>query len=204
VAFALKMIEEGQDQGRVEIRQHKAFGCLAHVLLGKLEEQAKAITVGGHGLWTRVPLSDQPLQKIFLQERGKTGGLTWKPSGRCRTRRARIPSLNGSFGTIRRECLDRTLFRTATDLELKLLEFQRYYHGHRAHAGLKGRMPDPSPAAGGARASVGSYRWAAALSRALSDADGGVRVCVRRKGQATSKVAMCVDRSSGAVCSVPE
>jgi hypothetical protein len=55
--------------------------------------------------------------------------------------------------------LDRTLFWTATDLELKLLEFQRYYNGHRAHAGLKGRTPDPSPAAGGARASVGSYRW---------------------------------------------
>jgi hypothetical protein len=48
-----------------------------------------------------------------------------------------------------------------------LLETQYYgcwvvdlYNGHRAHAGLKGRTPDPSSAAaGGARASVGSYRW---------------------------------------------
>ena len=48
------------------------------------------------------------------------------------------PFVERLIGTIRRECLDRTLFWTATDLELKLLEFQRYYNGHRAHAGLKG------------------------------------------------------------------
>jgi hypothetical protein len=29
-----------------------------------------------------------------------------------------------------------TLFWTAADLERKLLDFQRYYNGHRAHAGL--------------------------------------------------------------------
>jgi putative transposase len=69
------------------------------------------------------------------------------------------PFVERLIGTIRRECLDRTLFWTATDLELKLLEFQRYYNGYRAHAGLKGRTPDSSPAAGGSRASVGSYRW---------------------------------------------
>src|SRR3984893_293857 len=62
-------------------------------------------------------------------------------------------------GSIRRECLDHTLFWTAADLEMKLLEFQSYYNGHRAHAGLEGRTPEPSPTAGGARASVGSYRW---------------------------------------------
>ena len=69
------------------------------------------------------------------------------------------PFVERLIGTIRRECLDRTLFWTATDLELKLLEFQRYYNGYRAHAGLKGRTPDPSPAEGVARASVRSYRW---------------------------------------------
>ena len=67
------------------------------------------------------------------------------------------PFVERLIGTIRRECLDRTFFWTATDLELKLFEFQRYYNGHRAHAGLKGRTPDP--AAGVARASVRSYRW---------------------------------------------
>jgi putative transposase len=55
------------------------------------------------------------------------------------------PFVERLIGTIRRECLDRTLFWTAADLELKLLDFQRYYNGHRAHAGLNGRTPEPSP-----------------------------------------------------------
>jgi transposase InsO family protein len=69
------------------------------------------------------------------------------------------PFVERLIGTIRRECLDRTLFWTAADLEMKLLEFQRYYNGHRAHAGLKGRTPEPNAAPSGARASVRSYRW---------------------------------------------
>jgi putative transposase len=36
------------------------------------------------------------------------------------------PFVERLIGTIRRERLDRTLFWTATDLELKLLDFQRY------------------------------------------------------------------------------
>jgi hypothetical protein len=40
--------------------------------------------------------------------------------------------------TIRHECLDRALFWTAADLELKLREFQRYLNGHRTHAGWAG------------------------------------------------------------------
>jgi putative transposase len=48
------------------------------------------------------------------------------------------PFVERLIGTIRRECLDRTLFWTAADLETKLLDFQRYYNGHRTHAGLDG------------------------------------------------------------------
>jgi hypothetical protein len=55
--------------------------------------------------------------------------------------------------------LDRTLFWTAADLEMKLLEFQRYYNGHRAHAGLDGRTPGPSADPSCARASLSMYRW---------------------------------------------
>ena len=58
------------------------------------------------------------------------------------------PFVERLIGTIRRECLDRTLFWTAADLEMKLLEFQGYYNGHRAHAGLEGRTPEPRQAAG--------------------------------------------------------
>ncbi len=69
------------------------------------------------------------------------------------------PFVERLIGTVRRECLDRTLFWTAADLEMKLLDFQRYYNGHRAHAGLDGRTPDPSTDRGWARAGVSSYRW---------------------------------------------
>jgi transposase InsO family protein len=69
------------------------------------------------------------------------------------------PFVERLIGTIRRECLDRTLFWTAADLEMKLFEFQRYYNCHRTHAGLDGRTPEPSPDAGCLRASVRAYRW---------------------------------------------
>ena len=48
------------------------------------------------------------------------------------------PFVERLIGTIRRECLDRTLFWTVADLELRLLDFQQYYNGHRAHAALDG------------------------------------------------------------------
>jgi putative transposase len=53
------------------------------------------------------------------------------------------PFVERLIGTIRRECLDRTLFWTIADLESKLFDFQRYYNGHRTHAGLNGRTPEP-------------------------------------------------------------
>jgi len=69
------------------------------------------------------------------------------------------PFVERVIGTIRRECLDRSLFWTAADLETKLLDFQRYCNGHRSHAGLDGRTPEPSTDPGGGRANVSSYRW---------------------------------------------
>src|SRR5215510_9971169 len=63
------------------------------------------------------------------------------------------------IGTIRRECLDRTLFWTSGDLEMKLLDFQRYYNGHRTHAGPGGRTPDSSSEPGRVRANLSLYRW---------------------------------------------
>src|SRR5713101_917349 len=69
------------------------------------------------------------------------------------------PFVERLIGTIRRECLDRTLFWTAADLEVKLLDFQRYFNGHRAHAGLSGLTPEPRTDEDSARASVSRYRW---------------------------------------------
>jgi hypothetical protein len=64
------------------------------------------------------------------------------------------PFVERLIGTIRRECLDRTLCWTAADLEMKLLDFQRYYNGHRTHAGLDGRQNRALSRAVPARVSV--------------------------------------------------
>jgi hypothetical protein len=69
------------------------------------------------------------------------------------------PFVERLIGTIRRACLDRTLLWTAADLETKLLDFHRYDNGHRTHAGLDGRPPEPSTDAGCGRANGRSYRW---------------------------------------------
>jgi hypothetical protein len=68
------------------------------------------------------------------------------------------PFVERLIGTIRRECLDRTLFWTTADLEMKLLDFQRYYNGHRTHGGLGGRPPDSSsgPGSGAGRSESNS------------------------------------------------
>ena len=67
------------------------------------------------------------------------------------------PFVERLIGTIRREYLDRILFWTTADLEAKLIDFQHYYNGHRTHAGLEGRLPEP----GGTASPTGldSYRW---------------------------------------------
>ena len=45
-------------------------------------------------------------------------------------------------GTVRREYLDRVLFRNASDLKRKLREYRNYCNGQRVHASLDGRTPD--------------------------------------------------------------
>jgi hypothetical protein len=52
--------------------------------------------------------------------------------------------------------LDRLLFWTATDLEMKLIAFRDYYSGYRSHAGLQGETPIATPESRGA--DVKSYR----------------------------------------------
>jgi transposase InsO family protein len=68
------------------------------------------------------------------------------------------PFVERLIGTIRRELLDRTLFWTTADLEAKLIDFQHYYNARRTHAGLEGRLPEPSADAS-APIDLGSYRW---------------------------------------------
>jgi len=69
------------------------------------------------------------------------------------------PFVERLIGTIRRECLDRTLFWTAADLQGKLLDFQRYFNRYRTHAGLGGLTPEAPTGEDGTLASVSKYRW---------------------------------------------
>jgi putative transposase len=49
------------------------------------------------------------------------------------------PFVERLIGTLRRECLDRTLFWTTADLESKLLDFKTYFNHHRTHSARAGR-----------------------------------------------------------------
>ena len=51
------------------------------------------------------------------------------------------PFVERLIGTVRRECLDQTLFWNARDLERKLVDFQTCYNRHRAHRSLRGVTP---------------------------------------------------------------
>jgi len=67
------------------------------------------------------------------------------------------PFIERLIGTIRRECLDHTMFWTAADLEAKLRDFQEYFNAYRTHTGLGGQLPEPN----GKMPQVGfeSYQW---------------------------------------------
>ena len=67
------------------------------------------------------------------------------------------PFIERLIGTIRRECLDRMLFWTAPDLEMKLTAFKEYYNEYRTHAGRHGQTPIEMPTS--KRIDFSSYRW---------------------------------------------
>ena len=67
------------------------------------------------------------------------------------------PFIERLIGTIRRESLDRLLFWTGTDLEMKLIAFQDYFNTHRSHAALKGQTPIETHESKGV--DFKSYRW---------------------------------------------
>ena len=51
------------------------------------------------------------------------------------------PFVERLIGTVRRECLDKTLFWTERDLERKLADFKDYYNRYRTHDSLGGTTP---------------------------------------------------------------
>jgi hypothetical protein len=98
---------------------------------------------------------ESSMSAISLSRSPQRGHVrTWQPTLRC------INSAHSlSIANSKLICKQRTLFWTAADLEMKLLDFQRYYNGHRTHAGLDGRTPESRTEPACVRASVGSYRW---------------------------------------------
>src|SRR5262245_52081838 len=52
------------------------------------------------------------------------------------------PFIERLIGTLRRECLDQTLFWTTADLEQKLRDFRNYFNRYRTHNALKGQVPE--------------------------------------------------------------
>ena len=67
------------------------------------------------------------------------------------------PFVERLIGTVRRECLDRTLFWTTADLESKLLDFKTYFNHQRTHSARAGRPPDDASTR--PVANLQSYRW---------------------------------------------
>src|SRR6185436_4131143 len=67
------------------------------------------------------------------------------------------PFIERLIGTIRRECLNHSLFWTAADLDLKLSAFKDYYNRYRVHAALKGQTPIESKVSN--RVDLKFYRW---------------------------------------------
>jgi hypothetical protein len=67
------------------------------------------------------------------------------------------PFIERLIGTIRREWLNRLLFWTAIDLEMKLFAFRDYYNKHRTHCALKGQTPIKNPES--KSANLKNYGW---------------------------------------------
>ena len=70
------------------------------------------------------------------------------------------PFIERCIGTIRRECLDHTLFWNAHDLQSKLEYFQRYYNEARCHLGIDAITPQQKAETTSSQIiALDNYRW---------------------------------------------
>jgi hypothetical protein len=67
------------------------------------------------------------------------------------------PFVERLIGSVRRELLDQTLFWTATDLDNKLHNYQRYFNECRTHSGRDGVTPVET--SGNTMVDINRYRW---------------------------------------------
>jgi len=104
-----------------------------------------------------------------------------------RSQSNKLPFVERLIGTIRRECLDHTLFWNARDLEQKLADFQVYYNRQRTHGSLGGNTP--AEMGGGVskrRAAFNKYRWESHC-RGLYQLPVAARLTIRQ-GQAKKMI----------------
>jgi len=72
------------------------------------------------------------------------------------------PFVERLIGTVRRECLDQTLFFNAPDLQKKLNQFQDYYNQTRGHSSIGWKTPESiaSPVQSRQKTiSIDNYQW---------------------------------------------
>jgi transposase InsO family protein len=67
------------------------------------------------------------------------------------------PFVERLIGSVRRELLDQTFFWTVTDLENKLMNYQRYYNEYRCHSSRDGATPVDSGE--NIIVDINRYRW---------------------------------------------
>ncbi|HIG27428.1 MAG TPA: hypothetical protein EYQ50_06390 [Verrucomicrobiales bacterium] len=70
------------------------------------------------------------------------------------------PFIERKIGTIRREYLDHVFYWNGADLEKKLDEYQKYFNGHRVHAGIRGITPNKRAGVSVIKiANCENYKW---------------------------------------------
>ena len=101
-AFGLKMVEEAEDHGRVEIREGQRRGGASGALCGVPEEQREGVAVAGDRVRTGAPLCDEaPVEELLQECRKRTldGGHDGRSDARWAKRSKRCPVLASNSGT---------------------------------------------------------------------------------------------------------
>ena len=85
-----QVIEEGGDQGRIELREREAGGGQMEVHLREAQQQAEGVPVGVEGVGAHLPLLEEPLREEALEKAGEErawrhhADTSHRASRRCR------------------------------------------------------------------------------------------------------------------------
>src|SRR5712691_2895124 len=71
--FPFEMLEEGAEEGSIEIGEDETGGGAAQARGGEAEEQAEGVAVGGHGVGAGRPFAPQAFGEEGFQEGGELG-----------------------------------------------------------------------------------------------------------------------------------